>query len=722
MFCALFIVTDALSLTTVKDNAKLPDESKSTRAQIVIRACKLSDEDRMIEAEKLLEQHLRYPYRPVDLPLLKIRAELYQRRKDHVNEAAIYQAILQMFPNDKLALHGRAFAAMHMQAFHLAAIYAEQTPKVFSEEEILAFHQASAGRKIKWGVIETKSGLGRQRFQATDMALLNNEALMARHGKQDNDNSVTGRFARFDRLVALRDRMRMDEVVALYNSLKRQHINIPAYALVAVADAFLYQRQPSVARDLYLHALALSRNDMDYPNREWQLKLFDAYVELNDFDAARDLIDRLVATITPVLNKGLRGVEADNELYEQAKVDEIRARLFADQLSDAQDRLNRLLGSAPFNIDARLAKADLLQFREQPRHSQQQYASILVDDPGNNSASVGVAETAIALNDSLTAKQQLDTLSEHYPEDREVQRVQTLLHDYAQPSVSVDSGWGRSPTGLGNRGSQNWQVETFAHSSLYQYNWRGFVHAFNAEADFGDVTGIRRRIGIGLDYRSLDWLINGEMNQEQTRLDRYGFALTTAWIPNDHWQLDFKFESNSNKIPLQASAAKIRMHATEIGIDYNHNESRHLNASVGYAWLSDGNERIEAGASWQERWWSGSTYKLDTVLSIGSTINTLADAAYFNPLNDFSIDMQVINDWLLWRDYQRSFKHRIVFGVGEYWQQGFASGMTGIVRYEQEVNMDAYRTLRYGVAYERHPYDGQQNESTTAFLNLTWHL
>ncbi len=723
MLFSLLIINDAMSLPISTANANTQKKLSLIEInRVAEKARDLFVHDQIKGAEELLGRFLHWPYQINLLPLLRMRAELFKRNNNFVDEAATYQQILQFLPGDRAALRGRAFAASHMGALHLAAKYADQHPEAFSQSELLWFDQASAGKSIKWGAVESKAGLGQQRFQSTDKALLQNDALLNHHVSEHKSDSPSARFTEFDRIVALRDRVRMQEAIALYQILKQRGIDIQAYALTAVADAYLYQRQPKLARDLYLQALDSSKNDRDYPNREWQLKLFDAYVDSNEFAAACELIDHLVDTIPPVLNRGLRGVEVDNEIYEQARTDQIRSRLYADQLNEGQELLEMAQVDAPFNLDLRHANGDLLQLREQPRAAQRQYASVLVDDPGNSSAAAGIAETAITLNDGQTAEQKLDTLIQHYPEDREVQRLQRLYHAYSQPLFTVTSGWGRSPSGGGNRGNQNWQVDTLLHSPLLDHHWRVFTHAFNAEADFNTDAGIRRRIGIGADYRSPDWRISGEINQDQTRLDNYGATLDTAWTPNDHWQVDAKFESNSNNIPLQASAANIRMRSVELGVNYIHNESRSLGTSIGYSWLSDGNRRVEAGMKWQERWWSGSTYKLDTVVNVTGSDNSLANADYFNPRNDFSIDAQMINEWTLWQKYQRSFKHRVVLGAGEYWQQGFASGITNTVRYEQELNLDSFHTLNYGVAYERHPYDGQLNESTSVFLNLTWHL
>jgi biofilm PGA synthesis protein PgaA len=524
----------------------------------------------------------------------------------------------------------------------------------------------------------------------------------------------------FDRIVGLRDRTRMGEALALYRDLRQRHIDIPAYALAAVADAYLHQRQPERARNLYLEALALSRNDREYPNREWQLGLVNAYIDANEFDAAQALIDQLEQEIPPVLNRGSRGVEVDNEFYEEARVEAARARIYADRLDAGQALLDPILAAAPFNLDARLAYADLLSSREQPRAAQARYASVLTDDPANRSAAAGIAETALELHDLNTAETQIHRLFQNYPENREVRRVRQRLLDYRRPVLSVESGFGQSSTGGGNKGNRDWQVDALLHSAPFHEHWRVFAHTFNAEADFEEETGVRRRIGVGVDYRAPSWDVSGELNQDQTGLDNVGLSLRAAWLPSDHWRLEAGFDADSNDIPLRASAAGIDKRTFLLGAGYIQDESRGLSTNVAYSWFSDSNRRVEAGAEWFERWWSGPVYKLDTRLSVYGSDNTLEGAAYFNPGNDFSVDLQLSNEWTLWRRYQRSFKHRLGFGAGQYRQQGFGTKTTTSVRYEQEWDLDNFRALNYGVTYDRHPFDGEIDARVAVFLNLAW--
>src|SRR5690606_8878553 len=109
------------------------------------------------------------------------------------------------------------------------------------------------------------------RFDATDLALLRNATVNQLYGSHADTDA--------DRLVALRDRQRMRDAVALYESLTAAETPVPSYARVAAADAYLYLEQPEVARDLYLGALAEvgteARGIID-----WKVALMYAYGEI----------------------------------------------------------------------------------------------------------------------------------------------------------------------------------------------------------------------------------------------------------------------------------------------------------------------------------------------------------------------------------------------------------------------------------------------------------
>ncbi len=718
IFCTQLVLMDVVQAQPqplqINREAELEPESASRQAWTLI------EKGQLAPAQALLTQSLERATGAARLPLLRALAALQQRRRDFVAAAATFHDILQLAPEDRDAVRGRALATLRMGAPQLAARYAAQNAKAFTPAELLDLQQGQAGRSVNWGTLEIREGIGANRFQTTDRALARLAEVRAQHVRAGALDTPSGRSTDFDRLVALRDRVKMEEVLALYHDLQRRRASIPPYALVAVADAYLYQYQPRQARDLYLQALAQSRARGDYVNVEWQRGLFNAYSDANDFTAARRLIDQLVKEVPPLLHRGLRGVERDNAVYEQVRGDAERVRIYADALNEAQKMVEQMLREAPFSQVARLALADLLLQRDQPRRAQEQYARVLIDDPSSLSAAAGIAETALALDEPGIASARMKELLRHYPESRVVQRIAQQLRAYEYPQLEEEFSFGRSTTTSSNRGQQDWLVDAKLHSPVFANHFRIFAHTFNAEADFDTATYSRYRIGIGAEFRSRAWQLSAELSDGPLQLP--GGTLRAAWSPSDHFKLDLDLDSNSNDIPLPASGTGITAASARLGASYIRNESLSLSAHFGSALYSDTNLHLVADADWTERWRSGAIYKLSTRLALSASSNTLTGGIYFSPLRDLSADAQVINDWTLWRRYRHSLRQLLIVGGGLYAQEGHGVDATVTARYEHEWHFHPLRTLNYGAMYERHPYDGVVNQRASFFVNSNWYF
>lgn len=700
------------------------DINRSEMVESIMKhAVILIEQKRMDDAEDLIKQAISGMPNKDTLPLRNLMATLYQSRKDFVAEAATYHDILQIMPDDFDAARARSLAILRMGAPDLAADYAEKIPTAFSTEEIRSMQQARVGRLVKWGEIEARYGIGPERFNATDKAIVESNRLRAAFKHDEVLNNPSTLNVEFDRVVALRNRVRMKEAIEHFQEISQHNIFIPAYVLAAAADAYLYLREPKVARDLYLQALELSTNNSQYSEREWQFGLLQAYIDNNQFSAARQLVDQLKAEIPPVLHQGLRSAEVDNEYYERIQVDSVRVRLYADQLNESQSILREILDKAPFSLEARLVLGELKQARNQLRNARDQFTSVMVDDPANLYASVGIAQTAMQLGDYATARRYVDILATAYPENFTVQRAQRDLKAHMRPRLTVFSRIGNAKGGSGgNAGNNNWLMDATLDSGSVFGNYSIFARTYNARANFNGDVAFRQRVGIGGQYLSPTWKIRGELDNNPTGPDEIGASLHTTWFANDRWQLNAQFDSNSNNVPLQAYSAGIKAKALSMGAKYTHNESRNLGVYLSQLWLSDGNQRSGAGFDWFERWISGPVYKLDTRFSVFASKNSLRDVAYFNPRLDTSLDLHMVNEWMLWRRDRFSFSHRITLGIGSYWQQGFGIKETPNFRYEHQWNIDTLRSLNYGIEYSHHPFDGVVNKRKAIFLNFVHHF
>src|SRR5262249_8990060 len=117
------------------------------------------------------------------------------------------------------------------------------------------------------------------RFEGTDAALARLDAQLVQL-RVTPENVAVRRQLRLDRMVALRDRVRMQEAAEEGEALRADE-PLPSYAETAFADALLYLRRPEEARDAYNRVLARSPNDI-----QALYGVFYASTELEDFTTA----------------------------------------------------------------------------------------------------------------------------------------------------------------------------------------------------------------------------------------------------------------------------------------------------------------------------------------------------------------------------------------------------------------------------------------------------
>ncbi|HYJ17671.1 MAG TPA: hypothetical protein VEW72_00720, partial [Burkholderiales bacterium] len=136
--------------------------------------------------------------------------------------------------------------------------------------------------------------------------------------------------------------------------------------------------------------------------------------------------------------------------------------------------------------------------------------------------------------------------------------------------------------------------------------------------------------------------------------------------------------------------------------------------------FNDGNRRDILSASAFQRFITGPVFKLDGMLGLYTSQNSLGNAVYFNPQSDFGADLTLIGEQRLWRRYDRSFLHRLYLTLGTYEQKTFGSGEVAGIRYEHEWNLDDRFMILYGAQRSMHPYDGVREFMNYYNVALNW--
>src|SRR3954451_4908730 len=214
---------------------------------------------------------------------------------------------------------------------------------------------------VRWGT-DTRPPDPAHRFDATDAAIARLQTLLAGLPPAPDEAAMRRRL-RLDRVVALRDRVRMQDVVDEGDALRAES-PLPSYADEAYADALLYLRRPEEARVAYERVLAASPKDVNA-----RYGLFYSSDEAEDFTTAYAAIDGLVND-EPIW----RSYSGDPTRHANvdrgyAEVTAAQGRFYGNELAESWSRITRIADAAPANAYARLTLYQMSKARGWPRRA-----------------------------------------------------------------------------------------------------------------------------------------------------------------------------------------------------------------------------------------------------------------------------------------------------------------------------------------------------------------
>jgi biofilm PGA synthesis protein PgaA len=704
-------------------------EPKNYEAQAGLVLSTLGDEQ-VDTASALLDAFL--PKSPRErrqkpfLPLIEALAMVREKQERWSEALAAWQDALALNPEFAGAKTAIVFVSSRLGAASLANERAKAigAPRIAPDSQ-LRLAQDKTAHEMRHGDVQLALDAGAKRFEWTDRALASNAAdrKAAPPASQRETNTM------LDRLVALRDRVKMDEALKLYEEIKARNVKVPPYALAAVADAYLYMRKPIEARDHYLQALDATAKAGGKPAAEWQFALIYAYLECEQWQAASDLSDELLAKLKP-FHYEKSPLQRDNPDYAQARVMRALLDLYGDRLVPAKAWLDEFMQLAPHNLSARSALANWYSANNMPNHSNEEFLRIKAEDPKFLSARLGLAETDLSLARWREARAAAKEISEDYPENRAVERLQDILRAHDAPSVRVTSqmtwavndGPRDAIDPRPSKTNRDWKVDAYAYSMPIAEDYRLFGHAFVSEADFLGFKGRRERYGIGVDREVESLALGVEAHVDRRPGSTAGISLSATYTPNDEWRARASVDTNTTDIALRASLADIQAKQFSVSVDRRFPFLRNLNAGLSHYRFTDGNKRTALSGTWHERWLSEPRYKLDMDLALYTSRNTLRDAPYFNPSKDASADVTLHGELLTWRDYEKSLKQRLIGTAGAYWQEGFGTAPVLGIKYEHEWENQRQWVVRYGVGWTKRPYDGVQEQRAQVYLDFDWKL
>lgn len=518
------------------------------------------------------------------------------------------------------------------------------------------------------------------------------------------------RNARLDRLIALRDRGRMQEVVEEAASL-RSEAPLPAYARSAVGDALLSLRQPEAAEAEYRAVLREEPGALT-PS----LGLFYALTEQRRWPEARAIADRLERDTPPY--RPVRGPGAPEPNWD--RIDALRAgilwHMWGDDYATAEPLAGSLATEAPRNASLRALRGDIWRLRGWPAKALEEYETALTDDPDALDLRLGRVQALWDIRRWREAEAEAGRLRSEYPESTAVRRLLRSQELWRMREVEVTSRAGLE------RGSRDPELDLGVRlwSAPIGYHWRAFSGAALRTGDTNSGALTTYRLLAGLEWRGEDAVVSGGVTLDQKGVSRGGAFATGTLRLSDHWSIEGGLEATASDTPLQALRRGIWADAAGLGVTWRPSDLREVAASVRVMAFSDGNDRLIGFGRWQERVMNRPDWKLDLQPYVYATRNSERDAFYFNPERDLEAGASGILHWTAWQRYERDLRLRASVTAGGYWQEGYGWSPVLAAQLQNAHSLSDRLHLTYGIGWARRDYDGRSQDSLSAIGALRW--
>lgn len=635
---------------------------------------------------------------------------------------ALHQAdrALGLAPESPAVQREYIYALQRARMADAALERAQRHPDLFNAGQMRGFEADALAQQVRLAAMPTRSEA--ERFVIADRALARYATLIPawrQLGEAARDDVTR---ARIDRLHALHARARMADLTQEYEALVAEGISVPRYALNDVASAYLYQRQPERARDLYRQVAADDAFDNDDPEQRLanQTGRYYALAEGEQYDETGAVTEAVQSGYAPWLYYKGQAARMPNDLNLESRQTLAAARLQADDTVAAQQRLQDMVANAPNNSGLRSDLAGVYRARSLPRASEAELKMAETQAPRSLGVENGQGFTALDLQEWRQAEAlSADTLA-RAPENLTSRRLarEWEVHNKAELRISGYRGLASdSPV----NGNGDFGIDAVLYSSPIDYNWRAFGGGGYATGDFEEGRGDYRWLRTGVEWRGRDLTVEGEVStHDYGHGVKPGVRLSAAYDLDDHWQIGGSGEIMSRDTPLRALTNDISSNRLAGYVRWRANERREWTLAVAPSRFSDGNQRWELGVNGRERVYTAPHLKADLELDLSSQHNTRDDAPYFNPSADFMAVPGVRLTHTLHRRYETAWEQIGTLGAGAYSQQGYGTGGVIALGYGQRYRANDVLDMGAMVTGISRPYDGVRERELRIVFDLAY--
>lgn len=683
-----------------------PDDAELLSSQIHL----LGDRGRLEEGlQRVLRALERHPQH-ADLWLAKYYLHLL--RKENYAALDAVQRAYALLPS-RYARRELAYSLERCGMPQLALLEAQDEPGLLTADEQFRLQREANAYQIRWGVYEPARP--EDRYVETDRALLRLDHLLTE--LQSGDLEHVNRHQQvllFNRMVALRDRRYMQQVVDLWQQLTDAKIEIPDYALQAAADALLYLQRPVEAASLYAAISARSAN-----NFTAQVGLYYSLHESNQYAQATALIERLVAAQPVWFNpKGYRVAEENPDRF-SAELTAALDRLYRNELVLADERLRLLSIRGPHNLELRQALGALESARRHPRKARILFEQGLSIEPEHVGLQVALADSFMVRRQWRLAEQSIARQVSLFPDEGSSLRLQDEWQRYRMRELEgrFSLGFGTSPSVDGQEIS--WLLRNWTRP--LDYDWRLAAFVENRFGKLPEGRAARTYGGVAFERRTPDLSLFGQFSLADVSRERLSTELSGRYEFSDSWALFFTLARNGGAVSLRALEAGTGGSEYRLGGEWWRHESLSVSLELSLLDYDDDNQRTSFSAVLRQRLSSGPTFQLENIVRTAVSQNSRSGGFYFAPDSDLLIEDELQARWISWRRYADTFTQRASLAAGGYWQQNFGWSLPLAISYAHEWELQQRRLfVEYGPSFSYRHYDGAAETNLGFSLSFSW--
>lgn len=609
----------------------------------------------------------------------------------------VYGAAARRAPGNREALRETAAVLTEIGAPHAAARAGGSTP---------AIEAAEAAAMVRWGE-DVKPRDPALRFQGTDQSIARLEQLL-----QTTTDPEVRRRLRDDRIIALRDRFRMEEVVGEVEAIP-DRAALPPYVEQAYADALLYLRRPKAALTHY--EAVLKRDPRNVQARYGQ---FYAAVESENFKTAYAAIDVLMHDEPLWRVYAGDATRYPNPERATVEITDAKGRLYAGEVSEAWARISPLSEAAPANASVRLTASQVAASRGWKRRAAEEAQIGASLAPEDRSAKLALLDTLIAAYRYREADSLLAELIALYPEDLAVRHAARVLDAEHRWLLETEVRFGLSSGGGINQTGNELMSSARLYSPPIADNWR--IFGLGGYGFANPIEGFVSRgvFGTGLELRLPEVKASAFLHESVGTYSRPGGGATLDWYLTDRISIGAAVEFFSIDTPLRALYYGITSDEYAVRAAYRWHEERKLELVASYQPFTDGNQRFSAGLSFQQRLVTVPHFWLTGLAELSVSTNSLTDVPYYSPAADLTATVGLLAEHVLWRDYDRSLVQALKVVGGLYSERGYRENWLGVALYEHRWRVDPLTEFHYGVQVSRRTYDGAEWQELAFLIGL----